>query len=130
MPRLYSWRALAIGAMLLAASPVTGLAATPAPQPSPSATPAPSCTVPPGLEGDPQEQALATKCKVEQAKIQTEKGKLSDNLALAQGTSDSLQQMLKQTRDAVVAKVFGVDTRDGRDWQPRDFMMPGPKEDN
>src|SRR5450759_4259744 len=94
MPRLYAWRALAIGAMLLAASPVTGLAATPAPQPSPSATPAPSCTVPPGLEGDPQEQALATKCKVEQAKIQTEKGKLSDNLSLAQGTSDRLSLSL------------------------------------
>jgi murein DD-endopeptidase MepM/ murein hydrolase activator NlpD len=103
MPHLYSWRALAIGAILLATGPVAGLAATPAPQPSPSATPAPSCTVPPGLEGDPQEQALAAQCKAEQAKIETEKGKLSDNLALAQGTSDSLQQMLKQTRDAVVA---------------------------
>ena len=30
----------------------------------------------------------------------------------------------------VLAQVFGVDTRDGRDWQPRDFMMPGSKEDN
>ena len=30
---------------------------------------------------------------------------------------------------AVLAQVFGADTRDGRDWQPRDFMIPGPKED-
>jgi murein DD-endopeptidase MepM/ murein hydrolase activator NlpD len=92
-----------MGTALLATTPAAGLAATPAPQPSPSATPAPSCAMPPGLEGDPTAQALAAKCVAEQAKIQTEKGKLSDNLALANATSDSLQQMLKQTRDAVVA---------------------------
>jgi murein DD-endopeptidase MepM/ murein hydrolase activator NlpD len=40
-------------------------------------------------------------CRAEQAKVQTEKGKLADSLALAQGSSDSLQQMLKQTKDAV-----------------------------
>lgn len=29
---------------------------------------------------------------------------------------------------AVLALVFGVDSRDGRDWQPRDFMVPRPPE--
>jgi murein DD-endopeptidase MepM/ murein hydrolase activator NlpD len=103
MPHLCSWRALAIATILAATSSTAGWAATPGPQPSPSATPAPSCAVPPGLEGDPTAQALAAKCVAEQAKIQTEKNKLSDNLALANATSDSLQQMLKQTRDAIVA---------------------------
>jgi murein DD-endopeptidase MepM/ murein hydrolase activator NlpD len=103
MPHLCSWRALAIATILAATSSTAGWAATPAPQPSPSTTPAPSCAVPPGLEGDPTAQALAAKCVAEQAKIQTEKNKLSDNLALANATSDSLQQMLKQTRDAIVA---------------------------
>jgi hypothetical protein len=30
---------------------------------------------------------------------------------------------------AVLAQFFGADTRDGRDWQPRDFVFPGPKEE-
>ena len=101
MPRPQYWRALAVAATLLASAPVSGIAATPAPSPSP--TPAPSCTIPPGMQADPQEQALYKQCLAEQAKIQTEKGKLSDNLALAQSSSDSLQQMLKQTRDAIDA---------------------------
>jgi murein DD-endopeptidase MepM/ murein hydrolase activator NlpD len=53
------------------------------------------------MEGDPQELALQAKCRAEQAKVQTEKGRLAESLALAQGSSDSLQQMLKQTKDAV-----------------------------
>src|SRR5258708_39993278 len=101
MPRPQYWRALAVAATLLASTPVSGIAATPTPSPSP--TPAPACTTPPGMQGDPQEQTLYKQCQAEQAKIQTEKSKLSDNLALAQSSSDSLQQMLQQTRDAITA---------------------------
>lgn len=101
MPHLQASRALAAGILVLTAVPVIAAAAPPAPAPSPSPSPSPSCLIPPGLEGDPQEQALQAQCRAEQAKVQTEKGKLADSLALAQGSSDSLQQMLKQTRDAV-----------------------------
>jgi|ERR1035437_183928 murein DD-endopeptidase MepM/ murein hydrolase activator NlpD len=100
--RLY-FCGLAIAAMSLVLSPGTSLAATPAPTPQATASPAPSCAIPPGLEGDPQEQALAAKCVAEQAQIQNEKAKLSNNLILAQGSSDGLKQMEKQTGDAITA---------------------------
>jgi hypothetical protein len=29
---------------------------------------------------------------------------------------------------ALLAQAFGADTRDGRDWQPRDLAFPGPEE--
>jgi murein DD-endopeptidase MepM/ murein hydrolase activator NlpD len=103
MPHLQVWRALAGCAVILAAAPMVASAAPPlaAPAASPSASPTPTCVIPPGLEVDPQEQALQAQCRAEQAKVQTEKAKLADSLALAQGSSDSLQQMLKQTKDAV-----------------------------
>ena len=81
---------------------------TPAPTPipplkpahsvSPSPSPSPACVVPVGLEGDPQALALQAQCRAEQAKIQTEKSRLADSLALAQGSSDSLQQMLESSK--------------------------------
>jgi murein DD-endopeptidase MepM/ murein hydrolase activator NlpD len=98
MPHLKTWRAQMGCLLLLSAAPV---AAAAAPAPSPSPTPALNCVIPPGTEGDPQEQALVTLCKAEQNKINTEKEKLASSLALAQGSSDSLQQMLKQTRDVI-----------------------------
>jgi murein DD-endopeptidase MepM/ murein hydrolase activator NlpD len=101
MPHLKTWRAqISCLLVLLAAAPVAAAAAT-APGPSPAPTPALDCAIPPGTEGDPQEQALVALCKAEQNKINSEKDKLAGSLALAQGSSDSLQQMLKQTRDVI-----------------------------
>jgi murein DD-endopeptidase MepM/ murein hydrolase activator NlpD len=103
MPPLQASRALAGCALVLAIAPVAATAAPARPSPavSPSPSPSPACVVPVGLEGDPQALALQAQCRAEQAKIQTEKSRLADSLALAQGSSDSLQQMLQQTRDAV-----------------------------
>jgi murein DD-endopeptidase MepM/ murein hydrolase activator NlpD len=99
MPHLKTWRAqIACLLLLLAAAPVAEAAA---PGASPAPTPALNCVIPPGTEGDPQEQALVALCKAEQNKINSEKDKLAGSLALAQGSSDSLQQMLKQTRDVI-----------------------------
>jgi murein DD-endopeptidase MepM/ murein hydrolase activator NlpD len=98
MPHLNTWRAQIGCLFLMAAAPV---AATAAPGPSPPPTPALNCVIPPGTEGDPQEQALVALCKAEQNKINSEKDKLAGSIALAQGSSDSLQQMLKQTHDVI-----------------------------
>ena len=98
MPHLNTWRAQIGCLLLMAAAPV---AATAAPGPSPPPTPALNCVIPPGTEGDPQEQALVAMCKAEQNKINSEKDKLAGSIALAQGSSDSLQQMLKQTHDVI-----------------------------
>ena len=98
MPHLNTWRAQIGCLLLMAAAPV---AATAAPGPSPPPTPALNCEIPPGTEGDPQEQALVALCKAEQNKINSEKDKLAGSIALAQGSSDSLQQMLKQTHDVI-----------------------------
>ena len=100
MLHLKTWRAQTTCVLLLAAAPITAAAAA-APGPSPAPTPALNCVIPPGTEGDPQEQALVALCKAEQNKINTEKDKLAGNLALAQGSSDSLQQMLQHTRDVI-----------------------------
>jgi murein DD-endopeptidase MepM/ murein hydrolase activator NlpD len=100
MPHLNTWRAQLGCLLLMAAAPMAAVAAA-APAPSPAPSPALNCDIPPGTEGDPQEQALVALCKAEQNKINSEKDKLSGSLALAQGSSDSLQQMLKQTRDVI-----------------------------
>ena len=84
---------------VLALVPVAASAATPSPAPSPSA--AARCQIPQGMESDPQEQALQAQCVSNANRVNDQKGKLSDSLALAQGSATSLQDMLKQTRQAI-----------------------------
>jgi murein DD-endopeptidase MepM/ murein hydrolase activator NlpD len=89
--------------MGLTALPAAARTPAPAQSPSPAPPSASRCDIPPGLEDDPQEQALHAHCLDEVNRIQNEKGKLADSLALAMGSRESLQQMLAQTRSAIDA---------------------------
>lgn len=100
--------AVAACILIAAMTPVLPVAARsapprPAPSPSPSPTPSPAarCPIPAGLEDDPQERQLQKHCIDELQRIQDEKSKLSSSLALAVGSSQSLQEMLDQTRTAI-----------------------------
>jgi murein DD-endopeptidase MepM/ murein hydrolase activator NlpD len=54
------------------------------------------------MEDDPQEQKLYKQCLAEVNRIEDEKTKLASSLALAEGSKQSLEGMLEQTRKAVV----------------------------
>ena len=90
-------------AFATAALPVAAATSKPTPHPIPTPTPSPPppCSIPAGLEGDPTEQKLFAQCQAERARIDTQKGKLSDSLALAKGSSESLKAMLVQTKASI-----------------------------
>jgi murein DD-endopeptidase MepM/ murein hydrolase activator NlpD len=105
---------LAASALALALPALPALASTPArpapaPSPSPSAPPEARCQIPAGLEDDPQEKALYQRCLAQVHQIEDEKAKLADSLALAMGSSQSLQEMLAQTRGAIAANQAHLD---------------------
>jgi murein DD-endopeptidase MepM/ murein hydrolase activator NlpD len=92
-------------AVLAALPALDGMAATAtppkaAPSPSPSPSPAPKCQIPPGLEDDPQEQALQKQCQKQVDAINAQKAKLADTVAMAQESQQSLVELLTQTRKA------------------------------
>lgn len=101
MPRKPLTRALLLSCALLVLSPVLASAATPKPGPSPTPSAAAKCVVPQGMQGDPQEQALQRQCLAQAGQVQDQKDKLNNNLAAVQGSAESLQQMLTQTRQAI-----------------------------
>ncbi|MDQ6748830.1 MAG: peptidoglycan DD-metalloendopeptidase family protein, partial [Candidatus Dormibacteraeota bacterium] len=107
-PRLLLARASAAAfALLVIAGSLAASAATPAkpaPAPSPSASPntATNCVVDPAMQSDPQLAALTARCKADLDAINGNKSKLQDSIALAEGSAVGLQQMLQQTRDAIV----------------------------
>ncbi|MHB8507697.1 MAG: murein hydrolase activator EnvC family protein [Candidatus Dormibacteria bacterium] len=72
-----------------------------APSPTPSPPPRPKCTIPPGTEDDPTEKALYKHCTDELTRIQDQKSRLSGSLALAQGSEQSLRELLVQTAKAI-----------------------------
>ena len=108
LPRLLLARAatgalslsMLVGALGAAAAPP---AAQPAPKPSASPTTAGNCAIDPLMASDPQIKALQDRCQQDLAAINGDKSKLQDTIAMAQGSAQSLQDMLKQTRDAIVA---------------------------
>jgi murein DD-endopeptidase MepM/ murein hydrolase activator NlpD len=108
MPRLLLARASAAAVALsviagtLAASAATA-PAKPAPSPSASPSTANNCAVDPAMKSDPQLAALEAHCKADLDAINGDKSKLQDSIALAQGSAAGLQDMLKQTRDAIAA---------------------------
>ena len=77
----------------------------PKPKPSPSASPttANNCVVDPLMSADPQIKALQDHCQADLAAINGDKSKLQDSIAMAQGSVQSLQDMLKELHDAIVA---------------------------
>jgi len=98
--------AVVTASLLLAAVPATAAtrpARPPAPSPSPSPSPDPTakCAIPAGMEDDPQEQALHKQCLAQVQQVEDEKAKLQGALAMAQGSSQSLQDMIAQTKQAI-----------------------------
>jgi len=89
-------------AVVIALPSFNGFAATPPPKPAPtpSPTPAPKCQIPPGLEDDPQEQALQKECQKQVDAINAQKAKLADALSMAQESQQSLAELLAETRRA------------------------------
>ncbi|MFN2465870.1 MAG: murein hydrolase activator EnvC [Candidatus Dormibacteria bacterium] len=109
IPRLPVARAFAAAAALSIVASLAASAATPpkpgAPTPAPSGSPqtATNCAVDPAMHADPQLAALEARCKADLDAINGDKSKLQDSIALAQGSAVGLQDMLKQTRDAIEA---------------------------
>jgi len=101
--RLGAIAAVLVAATLSAATPsFVVVASTPPPSPAPPApSPSSDCAVPAGFQSDPQEQQLKAQCEADKKKIQDAKAKLGDSLALAQGSAQALQGMMKQTEDAI-----------------------------
>jgi len=52
------------------------------------------------MEDDPQERQMQAQCQAQVNRINDEKDKLAQAMALAQGSTQSLQGMLQQTRQA------------------------------
>jgi murein DD-endopeptidase MepM/ murein hydrolase activator NlpD len=105
LPRLLFARAAMAGIALSAIAGTLSAQAANPPSPAPSASPttANNCQVDPSLAADPQLAALMARCKADLDAINGDKSKLQDSIAMAQGSVTGLQQMLKQTRDAIDA---------------------------
>ena len=105
LPRLLFPRAAMAGAAFTVIAGTLAAQAANPPSPAPSASPstANNCQVDPAMAADPQLAALQAQCKADLDAINGNKAKLQDNIAMAQGSVVGLQQMLKQTQDAIAA---------------------------
>jgi murein DD-endopeptidase MepM/ murein hydrolase activator NlpD len=105
IPRAVVLTCVLVALVPLAASATPSPSPVPSPSPSPKPSPTPTlgaqCSIPPGLEADPQEQQLKAQCVAQANLIQDQKNKLSNSLGQAHGSAVSLQEMLSQTRQAV-----------------------------
>jgi murein DD-endopeptidase MepM/ murein hydrolase activator NlpD len=104
-PSLWLPRATTVAIALSLISVTAASAAAPVPAPTPSASPttANNCAVNPAFRSDPLLKALEERCKADLAAINGNKSKLQDSIAMAQGSAQGLDQMLKQTREAIEA---------------------------
>ena len=92
-------------ALSVVAGALGASAANPAPKPSASASPttANNCLIDPLMAADPQIKAMQDHCQADLAAINGDKSKLQDSIAMAQGSAQSLQDMLRQTNEAIAA---------------------------